>query len=352
MAINNTFGRIATSLLGALLTTGLNASVQPIDANSLPITLPPTSAYGLNFDVFETSGLRYQIRYTSEFGGTYRLGGLLLGFSETTEFLSCDNPDPQPGEPDSALFELASGQSIDNGLEDGICTFSSELSAGAINPGTFTGSNAFVGLRITTGAQAFFGYLQLRINGAGELELLGGAIEDSPDTAIETANSLDAIFSDRFGGASLTGLPAIASAIRLPHDPQFSLSVWLRDEPGADFEISAGAVVGEYQLDPGEGPGLERVLADPGASNRAIAVASGTLIDNGLVDGNPNQAWIASTRLVGTDFSAPEVFLPVRFTIIENFNFGYLGLQITANGDLLIRSGDWNPVSNQAITTP
>ena len=55
-------------------------------------------------------------------------------------------------------------------------------------------------------SETYFGYLELRVNGQGDLELLGGAVEDQPDTPIQTRSSADDLFADRFEPSGTRGI--------------------------------------------------------------------------------------------------------------------------------------------------
>ncbi len=351
-------GRVigATALLLFALFSAVNVEAQPValEASTLPIELPANDSFGLNYRPLDSATLSFQIRYSDNDNGAFGLSGNFFGVSETTQFLSCLDPSPDPGEPAIAILEIPAGSTIDGSLDDGgICSYSNDSSSGRFSADSFTGSNGFVALRTRTAGDTFYGYLQIQIADDQTLTLLGGAIQSTPDASIITRNQSDTVFADRYESSSTRGIPPFGLPVTLPHSPRFSISVWLRNEVNEDFIFSAGPGLGNYLIDPGESPGFKRVLVDTGGSDTAVPVPAGTLVSNALVDGVPDRAWDPTAQLLGADFSSPDRFLPVRFTIVsESFRFGYLGLQVSGDGALLVKAGDWEMTENQPILIP
>ena len=116
----------------------------------------------------------------------------------------------------------------------------------------------------------------------------------------------------------------------LPHDPAFSLSVWLREEADEDFVFSADNATGDFLLEPGNSPGFNRSAADISADPESVAVARppATSISDSLST-PADRAWRSDMAIQPADFILADRYLPVRFSInADPPFFGYLGLTV------------------------
>lgn len=156
--------------------------------------------------------------------------------------------------------------------------------------------------------------------------------------------------------AEVISIPAENLPVELANDPQLFLFFSLRTPGGLnshDFEFFPTTSYGGtfIVLNSNQSSAQLLISNENISEGAATSVGPGTMIDAGLAD-PPELEWTNGFPLDPEDFDGPAFFLPVRFSAGDNFNYGYIRIEVTAEGDLRILDAAWEDQLGVPITTP
>lgn len=158
------------------------------------------------------------------------------------------------------------------------------------------------------------------------------------------------------GMAEVVHIPPGNLPVEMVNDQQLFLFFSLRT-PGVidshDFEFyPVSSYGGTFIVLQGNVSNAQLLISDKNVSDgAATSVGPGTTIDASLED-PPGLEWTNGYPLDPEAFDGPSLFMPVRFPAGGDFNYGFIEIEVTPEGNLRIADAAWETDTGVAITTP
>jgi hypothetical protein len=157
--------------------------------------------------------------------------------------------------------------------------------------------------------------------------------------------------------AEVVHIPAENLPVELANDEQLFMFFSLRT-PGVfdshDFRFSPVSSYGGtfIVLQGAQQPTAQILISEKNITDgAATSVGPGTSIDATLAD-PPLLQWTNGYPLDPEAFDGTDLFLPVRFPAGGDFNYGFIEIEVTPEGNLRISDAAWETDAGVAITTP